>query len=264
MLQSISPLDTKMLFTRILTSLLLLINSVFAVDLGVYRDTSCPNYIGDSDSVYLWSSVATFGQRPSNGQIVQLAEDAWLSMFKYVKTYNLSPNRLPKVMSALAYQNENNVWEIYFASSSKGSSSLVYNYGEATDSSCGDKWDTVPEELRNAIDTCARQSGEERHVFDAKCGEMNALLMLFMRTGQDVSQIAARSRIVAWQGNVDAAFEYSGGFIKRPCFQGGFGCSQVLSELSPGITVIPKNTQKESYFYNMPVSVDFQPLFPGY
>lgn len=123
----------------------------------------------------------------------------------------------------------------------------------------------MPEELRDAIDACKRVSGAERHRFDAKCGEMNAFLELFMRTGQDVSAIADRSRIVAWQGRLNEQGDYVGGSIKDPCWvDGGFGCSDVLAQLSQSIEVISKRTRRESYVDNMPESVDFQPLFPGY
>lgn len=256
-------------FTKAITYplllLTLLLDLTVAVYLHVYRDTSCPNFIGQPDSVYLWSAVATFAREPENGEIVSLAEDAWKSMYKAVRRYNVPSNRLPTVMSALAAQNDNGVWEIYFASSSKGTSSLVYTYGEASEYACGDKWDTVPREMRDAIDQCSASSGAERHRFDAKCGEMNAFLELFMRTGQDVSAIAGRSKIVAWQGKVDENGEYVGGFIKDPCWiEGGFGCSDVLRALSASIEVIPKRTRKLSYTEKMLVSVDFQPLFPGY
>lgn len=255
-----------MLFSKVLPLLFFIINVAFATLIHVYRDTSCPTFVGGPHTVYLWSAVATFAHRPTNGQIVQLAEDAWRSMLEDVIENGIARSRLPTVMSALALQNDNNVWEIYFASSSKGTASLVYNYGQASQYACGDQWDTVPEELRNAINACSAQAGGERHRFDAKCGEMNVFMELYMRTGQDISKLADRSRTVAWAGQLDDSGNYASGSIWDPCWTSGqrFGCSNVLEALSKQIEVIPKDTQRESYTDNMPVSVDFQPLFPDY
>jgi hypothetical protein len=195
---------------------------------------------------------------------VQIAEDGFKSMLLNAWG-SVDPNRIPLVMTAIVHENENKQWDVYLASSTKGKESLVY---EVTKSSrgkqrCGIVWETVPTSLKNALDTCSRETGVGQHQFDAKCGEMTALLEIASKTGQDPRDIAASSRIVTWQGYYNDEGVYERGRIKAPCWsEGNFGCRDTLRALSSSIQVV--NTARQSYANNQPVGISFQPMFRGY
>lgn len=254
-----------MLLHKAFHFLIFLITLALAVDLRVYQDTSCPNYANDPNSIFLWSSIASFASRPSDGQMVQMVSDAWLSMYNDAVDNNIEADKVPFVMSALALQNPAGRWEVYFASSARGTQSLIYQYSKRERYQCNDMWDTVPHDLEVAINQCARNPSD-RHVFDAKCGEINALLDLYLRTDDaSILSLVNGARSVAWQGNVEDG-QYDGE-IKNPCWSRSdseFGCRDVLQVWGNRISVVPKGTAPESYDRNQPVSVDFQPLFPGF
>lgn len=239
-----------------------------ATELRVYRDKSISEFAGDDDAVYLWSAVATFGESPRDGQLVQLAEDAWRLMADQIRDQDIEVQRRPTVMSAFGMQTKPNEWTVYLASSARGSQSLVYNYDTRTHQSCGSIWDTVPHELQQVISQCSRNP-TDRHMFDAKCGEINALINYYVRTGESVVSLGGKdARMVAWRGFLDEDLEYQGGNVIPPCWdstENYFGCSDVLRKYgTTNIQIVNKRTERESYECNMPLSVDFQPVFPEY
>ncbi|KAL4889135.1 hypothetical protein BDV59DRAFT_205554 [Aspergillus ambiguus] len=253
-----------LLLRKIFLLLFLILDLSLAELIRVFRDTSAPNYAGSEDSIYLWSAVATFNKEVTNGQLVQIAEDGFKSML--ANAYgSVDPGRIPLVMTAMAHQDSNSQWTVYLASSTKGRESLVYQVTKSTRGKrrCGLVWETVPQSLKNALDTCSRDTGAAQHQFDAKCGEMSALLEIAARTGEDPQSIAASSKIVTWQGFYDDEGNYQNGRIKAPCWSGGnFGCKDTLAALASTIEVVRGG--RESYANNQPVSVVFQPLFPGF
>lgn len=123
--------------------------------------------------------------------------------------------RRPSVMAAFGTQTKPDEWTVYLASSAPGSQSLVYNYDTRTRHTCGSIWDTVPNELGNVISQCSRNP-TDRHMFDAKCGEINALINYYVRAGESVASLEGKDgRMVAWKGTLDEDLEYKGGNVLR-------------------------------------------------
>ncbi|KAJ5594251.1 uncharacterized protein N7459_000459 [Penicillium hispanicum] len=255
-----------MLFQKIYLLFFLILDLSAAAVIKVFRDYSAPNYAGSDDSIYLWSSIATFNSYPTDGQVVKIAEDAYKSMLSDA-WYNVDPERIPSVMTAMAYQSGRSRWEVYLASSARGTDSLIYEVTKAmNEPRNGAVWDTVPTSLKNALSACSRESTEKQHQFDAKCGEMNVMLEVAVNTRRDPADMASRSRIVSWQGQYNGENgRYRGGSIKPPCWSEsgkGFGCRDTLRQLASNIDVL--TADRESYANNMPVLVVPQPMFPGY
>lgn len=257
-----------MLFPKkVLSILFLIFELLLAVEIQVYRDTSIPNFLKNENSVFLWSGVAKFNHRVTNGQLVQIAEDATKSMYANA-VKSVDPAKIPLVMSAMVYNASETEWTVYLASSSKGPRSAIYPWTKPReDKRCGQMRSTVPKSLQDALTDCARNAETKQHVFDAKCGEMNVLLEVAVETGKDPKTIAASpdSRIVAWQGNFNEKNEYVGGRIKGPCnAPGEFGCRETLQAFTEGLKALSTRTEKRSYAQNKPVSMEFVPLFPNY
>ena len=257
-----------MIVSKTIYFFIFLFTLAFAAELLVYRDTSISNFVDDDKAVHLWSAVATFGESPSDGQLVKLAEDAWRLMADQTIEQNIKERFRPTVMAAFGMQTKPDEWTVYLASSAPGTQSLVYNYDTRTQQTCGSIWDTVPSELGNVISRCSRHP-TDRHMFDAKCGEINALINYYVRTGESVASLAGKDgRMVAWRGFLDDNTEYEGGHIIPPCWDNtetNFGCSDVLQKYATtNIRIVNKRTQGESYECNLPQSVDFQPVFPDY
>lgn len=257
-----------MILSKTIYFFIFLFTLAFAAELRVYRDTSISEFAGDDDAVYLWSAVATFGESPRDGQLVKLAEDAWRLMADQSIDEGIDRQRRPSVMAAFGMQTKPDEWTVYLASSAPGSQSLVYNYDTRTRHTCGSIWDTVPNELGNVISQCSRNP-TDRHMFDAKCGEINALINYYVRAGESVASLEGKDgRMVAWKGTLDEDLEYKGGNVIPPCWDGTeryFGCSDVLQKYgTTNIRIVDKRTQSESYDCNLPQSVDFQPVFPDF
>ncbi|KAL4807650.1 hypothetical protein BDV18DRAFT_106611 [Aspergillus unguis] len=266
-------------FRKILLFLFLILNLALANDnpqpegeeIKVYRDTSAPNYIGEKDSIFLWSAVATFKRELTDGQLVAVAEDGYKSMLENIKNSNdVDLRRIPLVMVAMMHQAPDRQWTVYLASSAKGTASLIYKVREAIDKKgeCGEFWDTVPEDLKEALRECSKETGYSYHKNGGSCGEMNVLLEVAAGR-EDPKRIASESTIVAWEGSQRKGV-YKKGKVKAPCSdEGKYGCKDTLQALTDGIRVIePKDDQDkgptpEPYTGNMPVSVKYQPLWPG-
>ncbi|KAJ5084250.1 hypothetical protein NUU61_008829 [Penicillium alfredii] len=230
----------------------------------VWQDTSVRNYFQD-DTMFLWNGIATFSRHVTDGQLVQIAEDGLKSMLRDARD-RVPKKRVPTVMSALVYQGKSD-WRVFLSSSLKGSTSMIYEYKQVEgDKACGDMRNTVPGAVKDALSQCAAETKSSQHLYDAGCGEMNILLEFAAKTGRSPRRIAANSRMVTWQGEVDGkSLKYSGGKIKPPCTAPGrFGCDNTLKALTQRIKILSEDTGRRSYVSNRPTSTEYQPLFPGY
>ncbi|KAJ5660871.1 uncharacterized protein N7484_000243 [Penicillium longicatenatum] len=251
-----------MFFRNIYLAFYLFFRLSLAALISVSMDNTVPTHPDGNPKIYLWSSIATFNSDLSDGQIVAIAEDGYKSMLQGAFANNYE-EQMPFVMTALAHKVENGPTTVYLASSAKGSGSLVYKVTKYMNKPCnGAVWGRVPNSLKNALDTCKNDlsTSAKQHQFDAKCGEMNALLEVYASTQIDPRSMGGHFRIVTWQGRYTDTGIYRGGRIKAPCWKDdGIGCSDTLEALTFDMDVI--KTQRESYANNMPVSVTSQGIF---
>lgn len=262
--------------SKIFLLLFLVLDLSFAALIQVWRDTSAPSVERDPDSLYLWTSVATFDKKVTDGQLVSIAEDGYRSMLASAWN-NIQTRRLPTVMSAMVHQESEDRWIVYLASSVKGKKSLYYpvNKGNENPSSqdpnrrrCGRVFPSIPTSLKNALNQCRSNSQQtDQHTNDAKCGEMSILLEVAARTGRDPLRVANEpgTRIVAWRGGYSDSGEYLPGRSKiaPPCSTDGFGCDQTMKALTPNLDPIKNRIPREDYLSrNAPLRVEPQELFP--
>ncbi|PLB34372.1 uncharacterized protein BDW47DRAFT_78296 [Aspergillus candidus] len=213
-------------------------------DLDVRRDKSVrptkPKPPG-FDS-YLWSSIATFTDDLTDGNLVQIADDAHKRMRDHWKTERIDITKQPTVMTALKVGRS-----VYLASSTKGNPPVVYERRRGQDGK-GDVKKAVPDELANALTAClnSRGSKEPQHQNEAQCGEVMAIFAwIKLNPGQKISD--QKAVIIAWEYKEDPqSKKVTANGIKPPCNSRDFwGCKSLLPKLK--IREVKKGTKGEPY-----------------
>ncbi|PLB36792.1 uncharacterized protein BDW47DRAFT_108074 [Aspergillus candidus] len=200
---------------------------------------------------WMWSALAKFDKEVTDGQMVQIVEDAFASMVDRWSKEDIKGYGKPKVMTALRKGNE-----VYIASSAKGKHLIVYqSFDKKVDGIQGH----VPKSLANALTACWNnaQGDKEHHSNDANCGEIMTAWAYFVEkldegNSEDVNLKGAKT--VTWELSLQEV-EKDGekvkervGKIKPPCGNANdnkWGCHSVIQEL--GVEAIPEGTKGEKY-----------------
>lgn len=260
----------------------LVLHIALAADIQVTRDTSAAKMLGGDETSYLWTGTAEFEKKVTNGQLVQICDDAFKAMAASMEKYlpDIGNKKIPGVMVAMVYEADpGKKYKVYLASSAKGSKNIVYaaKTSSRDQANCAVTNDFLPEQFRTELENCrgdwSTGNGDNpRHKNDASCGEQNALLMIFAEQGKMPKITKETSSIVAIAGRIKdkkdengeiQKKQYLGGMTIPPCTEdGGYGCDEVLKKyFGDNIDVITRDQAKEPYDDNKPVSVGFQPIF---
>lgn len=214
------------------------------IDLDVFRDTSVrpKNAKPPGFDSYLWSSIATFSGDLSDGNLVQIADDAHKIMRDHWQSEKIDITKQPTVMTALKVGRS-----VYLASSTKGNPPVVYQRRRGQDGK-GDVKKGVPDELANALTACLNNRGnkEPQHQNEAQCGEVMAIFAWIKQNpGKTIAD--QNGVIVAWEYKVDPqSKKVTANGIKPPCNSKNYwGCQSLLPKLN--IREVKEGTNGESY-----------------
>lgn len=214
------------------------------VDLDVFRDkTVRPKHPKPPgfDS-YLWSSIATFKDDLTDGNLVQIADDAHKIMRDHWKSEKIDVRKQPTVMTALKVGRD-----VYLASSVKGNPPVLYQ-NRRDNNGDGSINEGVPDELKYALTACLNNRGhkEPQHQNEAQCGEVMTIFAWIKKNpGKTIAD--QNGVIVAWEYKVDPQTKkVTANGIKPPCNSRDYwGCRSLLPKLN--LRDVKKDTKGEPY-----------------
>lgn len=194
-----------------------------------------------TDGWYLWSSYIEVKKTPTKGQLANMVNDAFAEIGPARKQEGVGSRFEPKVMAALAVDNE-----VFFASSMKADGSYVYKDDcEQDKSQFRANLLEVPDakQLQGTIEQCMNDAKEESknpvHQNSAKCGEISATYAWLLkhkgaqlRNKNPKPLIAAATR----KGLMD------------PCGSDSrVGCKDVVGEKGMNFDPVTTDTKSEDY-----------------
>ncbi|CZT03465.1 uncharacterized protein RAG0_10204 [Rhynchosporium agropyri] len=172
----------------------------------------------------------------SDGQLVQMAFDAYNEMVEEVKHYGFSGYGKPSVMTVAAIGQE-----IFLASSQKGRGAFITRYPK---SQASKSLAICQITFNNGLQAHQLTSG---HANESKCGEIMAAHSFFRNNPSYETIRGLGGRIVS----VDELGGSSPLAIKEPCGTGipnAWGCNLFVQD--QGLTVIPRGTTPVPYQLN--------------